>query len=92
MLEHSGRRCILAVKFLYCNLRLRSTLSLLLCSLEEERNIWTSPAMPLNSTTNTAVKFKLTARAKGYKLTDLDLELSNETIDCGKDPEKCGSK
>ncbi|XP_044179118.1 LOW QUALITY PROTEIN: semaphorin-5A-like [Acropora millepora] len=63
------------------------------CSLEiqeEKRNVWTSPAMPLNSTTNEAVKFKITAMARGYKLTVLDLELSNETIDCGKDPEQCG--
>lgn len=91
--KHSGRRCILVVKFLYCNLlRLRSTLSLLLCSLEEERNVWTSPAIPLNSKTNEAVKFKITAMARGYKLTLPDLEVSNETIDCGKDPEQCGSK
>ncbi|KAK2561194.1 Semaphorin-5B [Acropora cervicornis] len=63
------------------------------CSLEiqeEERNVWTSPAIPLNSTTNEAVKFKITAMARGYKLTLPDLELSNETIDCGKDPEQCG--
>lgn len=93
MHKHSGRRCILAGKFLYCNLlRLRSTLSLLLCSLEEEREVWTNPAMPLYSTTNEAVTFKVTARARGYKLTVLDLELTNETIDCGKDPEQCGSK
>lgn len=48
--------------------------------------------MPLNSTRNEAVKFKITAMARGYKLTVRDLELSNETIDCGKDPEQCGSK
>ncbi|XP_044178744.1 semaphorin-5B-like isoform X2 [Acropora millepora] len=63
------------------------------CSLEiqeEKRNVWTSPAIPLNSTTHEAVKFKITAMARGYKLTLPDLELSNETIDCGKDPEQCG--
>ena len=48
--------------------------------------------MPLNSKTNEAVKFKITAMARGYKVTVLDLEVSNETIDCGKDPEQCGSK
>ena len=39
-----------------------------------------------------AVKFKVTSKAKGYKITDIIMELSNQTIDCEKDVEQCEGK
>jgi len=62
------------------------------CSLafeEKETSLWTNPTRVLNLTVNTAVKFNVTCRARGYKV-DTSIEVSNKTIDCKKEPHLCG--
>lgn len=78
--RRGGRPCVgEAIQYEPCSLGIQ----------EEQRSLWTHPTGLLTSGKNMAVKFKVTSKAKGYKITDIIMELSNQTIDCEKDVEQC---
>lgn len=63
------------------------------CSLgleEVEKSLSTNLTKELNPKVNMAVRFHVKCRAKGYKLTAVSAEVTNETIDCQKEPQICG--
>lgn len=59
---------------------------------EVEKSLSTNLTKELNPKVNMAVRFHVKCRAKGYKLTAVSAEVTNETIDCQKEPQTCGGK
>ena len=57
-----------------------------------EKGLSTNLTRELNPKVNMAVRFHVKCRAKGYKLTAVSAEVTNETIDCEKEPQTCGGK
>ena len=57
---------------------------------EDEKRLWTKPTRVLNPAENMAVKFTVTCRAKGYKIMDISVEMSNQTINCEEERQLCG--
>lgn len=39
-----------------------------------------------------AVQFIVACEAKGRKMTDIQVQISNKTIDCEREPKLCGGK
>lgn len=59
---------------------------------EVEKGLSTNLTKELNPKVNMAIRFHVKCRAKGYKLTAVSAEVTNETIDCEKEPQTCGGK
>lgn len=57
-----------------------------------EKGLSTNLTKELNPKVNMAIRFHVKCRAKGYKLTAVSAEVTNETIDCQKEPQTCGGK